>query len=150
MSDKTESTTNIQNTHKHHSAEVNSLFSVYVVIFDDGRIKIGVSKNPRQRMTYYSQEERRNFGKYFTWFACKPFAYKQHALSTETALCRWLSDFSIVGHRGWFAGATHKEFTAIIEQIERFRLALAIESDEEKKDIPWQGLSGNFKNAGAV
>lgn len=150
MSCKTESTANRENAYEHRSNEVNSLFAVYVVIFDDGRIKIGISKNPRQRITYYAQEVRRNFGKYFTWFACKPFACKDHALSVETSICRWLSDFSITGHREWFSGVTHKEFVAIIEQIERFRFELAIENDEEKKDIPWNGLFGNFKNTETV
>lgn len=121
-------------------------YAVYVVMFDDGRIKVGISANPEKRMKYFAQEVRRNFGSYLSWFACKPFEHKRHALYTETAICRWLSEASIPGHREWFAGATVEDFEAIMEQVEQFRSELATEIGEEKKDIPWFGSSGYFRN----
>ncbi|MDQ6960708.1 MAG: GIY-YIG nuclease family protein [Mariprofundaceae bacterium] len=117
--------------------------SVYVIEFSDDRIKIGITKDARERVRYYEQEATRNYVQYFTWWACKPFKCKSLALYVEREICRQLSGFSIPRHREWFR-SVQGDFEAIVNAVDMSRMNLGDEIGADHEDIPFLGRHGSF------
>lgn len=113
--------------------------TVYVILFDDDRIKVGTTKNFKQRMSAYRQEVKRNGIRYATAFGCVPFIDRNHALRLERHLCNELKQERINGQREWFSGSV-ETFKQVMDVIQQARLDFASET-ENKEAIHWGGVS---------
>lgn len=101
--------------------------SLYVIHFDDNRIKVGISRQIHRRMAYYKQEARRNRVRGFTWWATAPFARRDVAARAEKVLCRVLANAAIEGHREWIEGGP-KDFAEIIRWGEELADTIGVTS----------------------
>lgn len=75
----------------------------YVVWFANDRVKVGVTGDPRKRVSYYLQEAARHDLSYL-WFTAIGGLSKPEALFIERTIIRTLDAPRIAGHREWFMG----------------------------------------------
>lgn len=117
-------------------------YCIYVVHFSDGRIKFGITKNLNKRMSYYRQEARRNNVDGLVWWAAKPFEMKSQALHAERTMRLLFRDNSRKYQREWLT--IDANFLDVMETAEELREYLGIETEVEKKDLPYLGSHGHF------
>lgn len=116
---------------------------LYVVHFSDDRIKVGITSDVTRRMSCYRQEAARHDINAVVWWASAPFATKDAALLAERILCRTYSDFRLPRHREWIRG-NPQGFAGVIKTAEKLRELIGDESEEEKIDLPYLGLTGSY------
>lgn len=90
-----------------------STHRLYVIHFDDDRIKFGISKQVSRRMKYYEQEAKRNRVNGFTWWASPEFSCRKDASMVEGLFRRVLADSAFAGHLEWINGGS-QDFSQII------------------------------------
>lgn len=117
--------------------------SVYVIFFSNNRIKVGITKNFKKRMSAYSQEVKRNGIEFASSFGCIPFINHQHALRLERHICSELSASRINKQREWFSGDAGM-FKCVLDVIQDARLMLS-SPDEDKEEIEWRGFSATME-----
>lgn len=120
---------------------------MYAIFFSNNRIKVGITKNFKKRMSAYSQEVKRNGIEFASAFGCVPFVNHQHALRLERHICSELSVSRINKQREWFSGDSGM-FKNVIDVIQDARLMLSC-PDEDKEEIEWRGFSTTFKGVTA-
>lgn len=128
---------------------INTPTVLYVVMFSDQRIKIGISGDVSKRMTYYTQEAQRNRVSYLTWWACKPFARRSDALEAERVLCHSLAAAAMPRHREWF-DALSSDFPFVIKLADELRLSLGDEVGNDRLDVPFLGSHGSWERGAAA
>lgn len=111
--------------------------TVYAVCFADDRIKVGITKNFKQRMAAYKQEVKRNGIEFATAFGCVAFKDHSDALELERHICKQLQGQRINGQREWFYGQK-ETFKQLIDVIQNARVSWA-SPEEDKEAITWGG-----------
>lgn len=74
----------------------------YITFFDNGRMKVGVSKNPRERFTRYVQECRRHGLGEVRMNALGGMFSRGEVLLVETRMCKVMAPFAVSSSREWF------------------------------------------------
>lgn len=118
-------------------------YTLYVIRFDDNRIKFGVTSGVKKRMSYYRQEARRNNIDFLVWFAVKPFQRKEQALHAERAMRLIFREQSRKSQREWLIDGA--DFAQTIKIAEELRAYLGDEDEIEKIDMNCQSCVGYFK-----
>ena len=116
---------------------------LYVVLFSDDRLKVGITSDLKKRMRCYRSEAQRNQINNVFWWAGAAYENKETALAAERLMCKTYAEFSIRGHREWFHGGSNG-FTALMQTADQIRALLGGESDYEKEALPYMGKTGHF------
>ena len=74
----------------------------YVAFFDSGRLKVGVTANPRARFLAYAQEAGRHGLGDVEMNAFGGIYLRSEVLGVEHDLCKWLQPFAMPRSREWF------------------------------------------------
>lgn len=132
---------NDQIKYEHHCDEENK-FYVYLIMFSNNRIKIGVTGNLKKRFSYYKQEAVRHDLKIVRQESHYIVHGKSAAFDIESIVCREYKNASIKNHREWFIGdrLMYVFLCSRVQQLASFETAsffnfFDIGYDEWAKDV---------------
>ena len=116
---------------------------LYVVLFSDERLKVGISSDLKKRMKCYRSEAQRNQIDNVFWWAGAAYENKVTALMAERLMCKTYAEFAVRGHREWFHGGSDG-YKTLMQTAEHIRALLGSESDSEKDALPYMAKTGHF------